>query len=472
MQIHQISLTQIAELVRAGELSPVEVVYAHLHRIEQLNPKLNAFIELRTEAALREAQVAEDKVRRKEHLGPLHGVPISIKSSIAVAGLKHECGNRTRVGIVAQEDAVLVQRLKQAGAIVLGNTNVPEMLMAYETDNPLHGPTNNPWDLTRTPGGSSGGEAAALAAGLCAGGIGSDGGGSIRVPAHFTGVCGLKPTPGRIPATGHWPESLGPFALLGVVGPMARTVEDVERMFRVVAGFDSGDAMASRVPLSEVDHDLLDTITIGYFEEHPSAPVTPETRAVVREAAAALRTAGLHVEPFSPDVLSEAREHWWTLFVRLGAELLVPEFEGREAETSTILTFADRKPTKEDLLSAWFQRDQLRLHLAGQMKRVKAFLCPVCSVPAFKHGEREWIIDGTQVNYMDAMSFTQWFNLLDNPAVVLPVGQSPVGLPIGVQIVGKPNDEELILKIGRVLEQALGKQCRSPMMLSGVGAEV
>jgi Asp-tRNA(Asn)/Glu-tRNA(Gln) amidotransferase A subunit family amidase len=467
MQIHQISLTQIAELVRAGELSPVEVVYAHLHRIEQLNPKLNAFIELRTEAALREAQVAEDKVRRKEHLGPLHGVPISIKSSIAVAGLKHECGSRTRAGIVTQKDAVLVQRLEQAGAIVLGNTNVPEMLMAYETDNPLYGRTNNPFDLSRTPGGSSGGEAAAIAAGLCAGGIGSDGGGSVRLPAHFSGICGLKPTPGRIPATGHWPESLGPFALLGVVGPMARTVEDIDRMFRVVAGFDCGDAMASHVPLSEQDNDVLNSITIGYFEEHPSAPVTPETRAAVREAATALRTAGLNVEPFSTDVLSEAREHWWTLFVRLGAELLAPEFKGREAEMSmsTILTFADRKPTKEELLSAWFQRDQLRLCLAAQMKRIKAFLCPVCSVPAFKHGEREWIIDGKQVSYMDAMSYTQWFNLLGNPAVVLPVGQSSEGLPIGVQIVGKPNDEELILKIGCVLEQALGEQCRVPMML-------
>jgi Asp-tRNA(Asn)/Glu-tRNA(Gln) amidotransferase A subunit family amidase len=253
---------------------------------------------------------------------------------------------------------------------------------------------------------------------------------------------------------------------------MARTVEDVARIFRVIAGFDSGDAMASPIPLSELDDDVRDTITIGYFEEHPSAPVTPETRAAVREAAAALRTAGLHVEPFSPDVLSEAREHWWTLFVRLGAELLVPEFKGREAETSTILTFADRKPTKEDLLSAWFQRDQLRLRLDAQMKRIRAFLCPVCSVPAFKHGEREWIIDGKQVSYMDAMSYTQWFNLLGNPAVVLPVGQSPEGLPIGIQIVGKPNDEELILKIGCVLEQALGNQCRVPIVLSGVGAEI
>lgn len=455
MQIHQLSLKQMAQLIRSRELSPVEVVRAHSDRLEQLNPQLNAFIELRTDAASHEAQQAEQAILRGEELGPLHGLPISIKSSIAVADLKQECGSRTRWGIVAQEDAVLVQRLKQAGAIVIGTTNVPEMLMAYETDNPLYGRTNNPLDIARTPGGSSGGESAAIAAGLCAGGIGSDGGGSIRVPAHFTGICGLKPTPGRIPSTGHWPESLGPFALLGVVGPMARTVADVELMFRVVAGFDAGDAMATPISLRELDDDLLETVTVGYLEEHPSAPVTAETRAAVRKAAATLEGAGFHVRPFSSDVLDEARDHWWTLFVRLAAELLLPEFKDREAETSTILSFSDRPPTKEDLLSAWFKRDQLRLRLAEQMSNMQVILCPVCSVPAFHHGEREWKVEGQQVGYIDAMSYTQWFNLLGNPAVVLPIGQSREGLPIGVQIVGQPNAEELILKIGVLLEQGL-----------------
>ena len=448
----------MAQLIRSRELSPIEVLRTHLDRIEQLNSRLNAFIELRTDAASHEAQQAEEAVSRGDELGPLHGIPVSIKSSIAVAGLKQECGSRTRLGIIAHEDAVLVQRLKQAGAIVLGNTNVPEMLMAYETDNPLYGRTNNPLDIARTPGGSSGGESAAIAAGLCTGGIGSDGGGSIRVPAHFTGICGLKPTPGRIPSSGHWPESLGPFALLGVVGPMARTVADVELMFRVIAGFDAGDAMATPISFRELDDDLLETVTVGYLEEHPSAPVTAETRAAVLKAATALERAGFRVERFSSDVLDEAREHWWTLFVRLAGELLLPEFKGREAETGTILTFSDRPPTKEDLLSAWFKRDQLRLRLAEQMSNVQIVLCPVCSVPAFHHGEREWNVHGKQVGYIDAMSYTQWFNLLGNPAVVLPVGQSPEGLPIGVQIVGQANAEELILKIGVLLEQTLASE--------------
>jgi amidase len=463
MQIYQLSLAQMSELVRSRKLSPVEIVRAHLDRIGELNPKLNAFIELRTEAALSEAKSAEEMVGSGE-LGSLHGVPLSIKSSIAVSGLRFECGSPTRRGTVAQADAVLVQRLKKAGAIILGNTNVPEMLMAYETENPLYGRANNPWDLSRTPGGSSGGEAAAIAAGLCAGGIGSDGGGSIRVPAHFSGICGLKPTPGRIPITGHWPESGGPFALLGVAGPMARTVEDVELMFRAVAGFDSGDPMASPIPLREVGDDELKHITIGYFEEHPDAPVTPETRSAVRQAVSALRDAGLRVEPFLPDLLGEAREHWWTLFVRLAAEMLAPEFRGREHETSTILAYADRPPTKEDLLSAWFGRDHLRLRLMQLMSRIPIIICPVCSLPAFRHGEREWSMAGKRVDYMDAMSYTQWFNLLGNPAVVVPLAESPEGLPIAVQVVGRPNAEELVLKIASVLEQVLGPSKQSPVL--------
>jgi Asp-tRNA(Asn)/Glu-tRNA(Gln) amidotransferase A subunit family amidase len=328
--------------------------------------------------------------------------------------------------------------------------------MAYETKNPLYGSTNSAWDLSRTPGGSSGGEAAAISAGLSPAGIGSDGGGSIRIPAHFSGICGLKPTPGRIPITGHWPESGGPFALLGVVGPMARSVEDLEIVFRVAAGFDTGDPMASPVPLGEVSEEQLQRITIGYFEEHPSAPVTAETRGSVQSAIAALQRSGFLVKPFLPDVLDEAREHWWTLFVRLAAELLIPQFKGREHDISTILTYSDRQPTKEDLLAAWFGRDKLRLRLMRQMNNIPVLICPVCSVPAFIHGEREWRIGGQSVSYMDAMSYTQWFNLLGNPAVVVPLGASPDGLPIGVQVVGQQNSEELILKIARALEKAVG----------------
>ncbi len=198
--------------------------------------------------------------------------------------MRCEAGTKLREGHVAAQDAPLVARLRQAGAIILGMTNTPELLMAWETDNLLYGRTNNPWDLSRTAGGSSGGEAAAIASGCSAGGVGSDGGGSIRVPAHFSGICGLKPTPGRIPATGHFPSSVGPFALTGVVGPMARTVGDLKILFEVMQGPDDGDPSAAPVPVRWPHDEDLRNIRIGYFEDDGRTPVTPETRAAVRKA--------------------------------------------------------------------------------------------------------------------------------------------------------------------------------------------
>src|SRR5213076_1217415 len=240
---------------------------------------------------------------RRRKLGALHGVPISTKSSIDVAGMRCEAGTVLREGHVAKKDAPLVERLKQAGAIVLGVTNTPELLMAWETDNLLYGRTNNPWNLSRTAGGSSGGEAAVIASGCSAGGVGSDGGGSIRVPAHFCGICGLKPTPGRIPARGHFPQSVGPFASLGVVGPMARAVADLKIMFEAMQGPDIGDPSAAPVLVRWPTREELRKIRIGYFEDDGRTPLTPETRIAVRQAAEGLRSAGFNVEPFFPDGL-------------------------------------------------------------------------------------------------------------------------------------------------------------------------
>src|SRR5207248_917347 len=258
-------------------------------------------------------------------------------SSLEVEGFRCEAGTRLREGHVADSDAPLVARLKNAGAIVLGTTNCPELLMAWETDNLLYGRTNNPWDLSRTPGGSSGGEAAAIASGCSAGGVGSDGGGSIRIPAHFCGICGLKPTPGRIPASGHFPQSVGPFALLGVVGPMARTVADVKLLFEIMQGPDIGDPSAAPVPVRWPDRNQLKKLRIGYFESDDRTPVTAETRSAIHQAAEALRSAGFDVEPFCPSGIEKARQLWWQFFGIAGGMLLGPGLSGRESELSPIL---------------------------------------------------------------------------------------------------------------------------------------
>ncbi len=468
-ELTYLSAVSMAEQIRRRQLSPVELVEAHLARIEKLNPKLNAFIQVDAEGARRQAQVAEAAVTRGEELSALHGVPLSIKSSIAVAGLCCESGTKLRQGLVASQDAPLVTRLRKAGAIVLGTTNCPELLMAWETDNLLYGRTNNPWDLRCTPGGSSGGEAAAIAAGMSAGGVGSDGGGSIRVPAHFSGICGLKPTPGRVPATGHFPNSVGPFALLGAVGPMARTVADLRMLFEVMRGPDDGDTCAAPVPARWPGPTELKKLRIGYFEDDGRTPVTPETRAAVRTAADALRHAGFQVEPFRPEGLEQARELWWKFFGVAGGMLLGPMIRGHEAELSPLLqefsgwVTAEPAHTAQSLLDTWVQRDEVRIRIFTQMREYPVLLCPVASIPAFRHGERRWELDGKIVQYLDAWSYTEWFNLLGTPAAVVPVDKSAEGLPIGVQITAGPWEEEIVLSVAAELEKQCGGWRKPPV---------
>jgi len=458
-------LIEMARQLRARKISPVELVHAHLARIAKLNPKLNAFVQVDAERARKQAKAAEAALTSRaaaDSLGPLHGVPISIKSSIDVEGLGCECGSRLRKGMVAWSDAPLVARLRAAGAIILGNTNVPEFLMAYETDNLLHGRTNNPWDLTRTPGGSSGGEAAAIAAGCSAGGVGSDGGGSIRIPAHYSGICGLKPTPGRIPSTGHFPGSAGPFAYLGVVGPMARTIRDVELLFEVMAGPDPGDPASAPVPLRRITGDEIREQRVAYFTDDGVTPVTPETAAAVRKAAEALRAQGFQVDEWVPPGLERIWRLWWNLFGRAGQMAFAPAIKDREGELSpTFQDFRARVASEPELsagelLNTLLERDVIRVALLARMEEFPVLLCPACAVPAFRHGEREWSIHGQRVEYLKAMSYSQWFNLLGMPAAVVPVGKSPEGLPIGVQVAGRPWEEEAVLAVAAKIEDACG----------------
>ncbi|HYM78086.1 MAG TPA: amidase [Candidatus Dormibacteraeota bacterium] len=452
----------MARQIREKKISPVELAEAHLAKIERLNPQLNAFVHVDPERVRREALAAETAVSGGQALGPLHGVPISVKSSVNVAGMKCEAGTRLRAGHIATKDAPLVERLRKAGAIILGVTNTPELLMAWETDNLLYGRTNSPWDLEHTPGGSSGGEAAAMAAGMSAGGVGSDGGGSIRVPAHFTGICGLKPTPGRIPATGHFPPSGGPFALIGVVGPMARTVADLKVLFEVMQGPDDGDTCAAPVPVRWPGKDEVTGLRIGYFEDDGRTPVTPETRQAVQAAAEALRRAGFQVEPFRPEGLEEARVVWKKFFVKMGGMLIGPMFNGRQQDANPILkqflewSKAEPSLSGPAVIDAWIRRDTLRASVLEQMRKYPILLCPAAAIPAFRHGERSWMIDGKTVQYLDAWSYTEWFNLLGNPAAVVPVSQSSEGLPIGVQIVGRPWEEEQVLSVAAALEGVCG----------------
>lgn len=446
--------TEQLALLRRRAIAPAELAEEHIRQIERLNPQLNALVDF--DPARVRAQAA------RVPPGPLSGLPVTVKSSISVAGYRCEIGSTLNRGSIPDRNAVLVDRLLAAGAVILGTTNCPEFLMAYETENLLYGSTRNPWNLDYSAGGSSGGEAAAIAAGLSAAGLGSDSGGSVREPAHFTGLCALKPTAGRFPAAGHLPPCSGPFAFLGSIGPMARTIGDLALLFEVLSGHDPDDPNSPPVRYRPVSLPEAKRAIIGWFEDDGLVPVTAETRAAVEQAARALERQGFTVRPFRPQALEAARKLWWTFFVECGAMLYEPTIRGREDQLSPtfrdFLAIARAEPplTGDSLLHAWVESDVVRAKLLEEMRDYPLLLCPVCSIPAFRPGERAWTIEGRQVSYFDAMRFTQWFNLLGGPAAVVPLSRSPEGLPIGVQIAGRPHADELVLAVAAALESEFG----------------
>ncbi len=455
------SIAQTLDLYRQKKLSPVEVITAHLERIQQLQPKLNAFVHLDAESALARARNAETCLSHNEQLKPLTGIPLTIKSCIDVAGWPCPAGSLLRKDYVPTTDAPLVARLEAAGAILLGNTNTPEFLMAYETDNLLNGKTSNPWNLAYSAGGSSGGEASAVASGCSMGGVGSDGGGSIRTPAHFSGVCGLKPTPGRIPASGHFPAGAGAFSWIGVVGPMARTVADLRALFQVMAGTDPGDALSAPVPVRQISEHELRGLRIGILENPELGRATPETLSTIRRAAQHLCDLDYRVEPITLKQLDRALELWWFFFGPVIADLIRHSAQGKEDSLSPMLreylAVAAEEPevTLNSFMKACTDRDLLRADLLRQLRDVPILLSPVSTAPAFQHGAGNYR-SGDPHNYRDTMRFCQWLNLAGFPGLSLPFGHSNGGLPINVQLIARPHEEELLLAVAKSLEHARG----------------
>jgi Asp-tRNA(Asn)/Glu-tRNA(Gln) amidotransferase A subunit family amidase len=356
--------------------------------------------------------------------------------------------------------------LKAAGAILLGNTNTPEFLMAYETDNLLTGKTSNPWNLAHSAGGSSGGEAAAIAAGCSAGGVGSDGGGSIRVPAHFCGICGLKPTPGRVPATGHFPPGAGAFSWIGVVGPMARTIADVRLLFEVMAGPDAGDALSAPVPWRAYRESELRGMRIGILESDVLGVATAETCAAVERAAKSLGERGFTVKPFRLNGLDRALDLWWFFFGPVIGNLIRHSVAGHEGQISPMLreylscATSGNSITLDQFTKACADRDVVRADILRQMRDTPVLLSLVSTSPAFRHGQGNYH-PGT--GYRDTMRFSQWLNLTGFPGASVPVGVSNEGLPIGVQVIGRPFEDELVLAVAEALEQARGSWQAPPL---------
>ena len=447
--------TELAQQIRKKQLSPVEVLSAHLQRIDSVNPKLNAIVTL-VEGSLEQAKAAEKKVMQGEALGPLHGVPFTIKDCVDTAGVRTTRGSKLFQDYVPDLDATVVARLKRAGGIFLAKTNMPEFALWAESDNLVFGRTLNPWNFERTPGGSSGGEAAALAAGLSPLGIGSDVGGSVRGPANYCGVVGLKATHGRVPLTGHWPETI----LRAMhVGPMARTVEDVALGFSIVAGPDGIDHYAPSVPLPDLSdlESVPSGLRVGWYVGSAFRPMEPEVAETVAKAASALAEAGIDVEEVALPALEnrDIQAFSLTLYSAEASLYLEPIIAGREKELSPniLRRLAIPTPTLRQYVEALSDWEGLRQDMASYFSRYDLLLCPTSPLPAHTHNVTELAIAGETVTARDANRATIPWNLTGSPAISVPFGWSSEGLPIGVQIVGRHFDEATVLKVAAVLER-------------------
>lgn len=450
--ITSLGVSQLAAKIRSGSLSPVAIINAYRQRIEQLNPALNAIVTLAPDA-LDQAEAAEAAIARGDSLGPLHGVPLTIKDTIESAGLRTTSGCALRAEFIPDRDAPSVARLKAAGAIILGKTNTAEMAMDYTADNPVFGRTNNPYLTSLTPGGSSGGEAAAIASCLSPGGIGSDLAGSIRIPAHFCGIAGLKPTVGRVPGEGQFPPSAGPYSLGAAIGPMARSVSDLQLLFAVLAG---------RETVSQTAPAAMAGLRVAFYTDDGVAPVTEETRTAVETAARALAAAGLSVAPARPPGVEFGHALWLQLFARASVVQLRKVYAGHEEQGGDFVRWrlqtADDTPATslDDYITAWLQRDRLRAALLDWMSETPLLLAPVGAVPAYPHGRQKVTVLDRTVNTFQAFSYSQAFNVFDLPVAVVPVARSSSGLPIGVQIIGRPFAEETVLAAASIIEAAQG----------------
>ncbi|MCQ5471487.1 aspartyl-tRNA(Asn)/glutamyl-tRNA(Gln) amidotransferase subunit A [Pantoea sp. AN62] len=446
--------TELAQLIRNGDVSPVEVVKAHLDRIEQTNPQVNAIVTL-AENALSEAKAAEQAVRSGQPLGPLHGVPFTVKDSIDTAGVMTQRGSPIFRHRMPSQDATSVARMKAAGGILLAKSNLPEFSYWIESDNLLSGRTNNPWDLTRTPGGSSGGESAAIAAGMSPLGLGTDLAISVRGPASQTGITSIKATHGSIPMTGIWPRAPRRF---WHVGPMARSVRDIALAFSLLSGPDGQDAFATRAAHPLSDHSVQPRpLRIGWMTGPGFGPVDAEVAAVVKAAAAALQQSGVQVEEVGIAALE--RDFALDVFNRLHVMEMKPAFAAAVAgrDPAEIYKMARTMLSLPDTpLQAYIEAEQaaerIRDGYADYFSRYDALITQVLPTPAHKHGIEQLVIDGQTVDVSWLQAATVPLNVTGLPGIALPFGQSSEGLPINIQITGKWHDEATILAIAARLE--------------------
>jgi amidase len=456
------SAVELAAALRARRTTASQLVELYLERISRHNPALNAICTLDAAGASRRARDADAALARGELWGPLHGVPMTIKDALETAGLRTTGGHPPLKDYVPERDATAVARLRVAGAILLGKTNVPPLSADYRADNPIFGRTNNPWNLERTPGGSTGGGAAAVAAGLSAFDVGSDLAGSVRTPAHFCGLFGLKPTERRIANTGHIPEPPGePRAVrhMNVLGPLARSVEDLALITKTISGPDDGEWDLAPVPWIEPPERPLKAYRFAWSTDFGGVAVTADTKNAIARLAQELARAGCKVERRNPDAFSfdEAWETWGEIAIAERAATGGERSRERVAALNATLGEAwgvargsakGARASVADYMAALTRRDRLISTLEKFFQQWDALICPVTVSPAIPHVPfgTPIEVDEHKVPYFIAgTAYTSPFNLTGHPSVVLPLTRSKDGLPIGVQLVGKRWSEPELL---------------------------
>ena len=441
------SATWMAQAIRRREVSAVELLDAHAARIAERDPRVNALVFPRLPEARAEAVAADAALARGDHLGPLHGVPFTAKEVIAVAGMPAPNGSRLFADHVSQADAVPLRRLRDAGAILLGKTNVPEFCSHWDTYNELFGATVNPHDPTRSAGGSSGGEAAALASAMTPLGLGSDLGGSIRAPCHFCGLFGLKPGRDTVPWADHHPMVSGPGPrLFGSVGPMARCVDDLELALAVLAPLEPAVGAPTAVAV---------------FEEDGLQPVSAACREAVRRAAAALGDAGHDIVEARPPGQAAVRSAFDVALVAEAAAGLLPGVTGREDELSPPIrgivdALRGYHPALGPYLEAFAALVRLEAEADAWLERHGAALCPIAPDVAPPSRGSFGPVDGEPIRPGGKLTLCTYANALGLPAVAVPVMLSDAGLPVGVQLIGARGHERALLALARELERALG----------------
>jgi len=467
------SATELAAALRARRISARELIELHLARIARHNPSLNAICTLDEAGARRRAQDADAALGRGELWGPLHGVPMTIKDALESAGLRTTGGHPPLKDYVPAADAPAVARLRSAGAILLGKTNVPPLSADYRADNPIFGRTNNPWNLERTPGGSTGGGAAAVAAGLSAFDVGSDLAGSVRTPAHFCGLFALKPTERRVPNAGHIPEPPGvPRAVrhMNVLGPLARSVEDLALVMRTICGAHDAEPDVPPVPWIEPPARPLKAHRFAWSADLGRVPVTRETRGAIQKLADTLANAGCRVEERNPEGFSydDAWEAWGEIAIAERAATGAERSRERVAALNSALGEAwavargsakGVRASIADYMVSLTRRDALIATIERFFDQWDALICPVSVSPAIGHvpfGTPVEVDEASVPYFIAGTAYTCPFNLTGSPAVVLPLARSRDGLPIGVQLVGRRWTEPALLALAQQISFITG----------------